>query len=427
MTATGTSPRHPATAEDPAEPPPAAEPLDVAVAGGGIGGLAAALALARRGHRVTVLERNDDFTELGAGIQLAPNAFHALDRLGVGDAVRDLAVFIGELRLMDGVTDETVTTMPLTGAYRGRYGNPYAVVHRTDLYRPLLEACRAADNVELRTRAAVTGYRQDHSGDGGSGDGGQVRALLAGGGEARAQVLIGADGIRSAIRAQLVGDGEPRVSGHTIYRSVIPMEQVPQELRSDAVTLWAGPKWHFVHYPISGGRHLNLAATRDDGATEAVAGVPVERSFVLDAFPGLGETARRLLELGTDWRSWVLCDRDPVDGWTDGRVALLGDAAHPMLQYAAQGACMALEDAVLLGELLDGPAGSAPGRLAGWNAARRARTAKAQRVAREMGRQVYHPEGVAAKERNAMISALSADELYRKVDWMHGARDFRTV
>jgi salicylate hydroxylase len=426
MTATGTSPEDPTAPEHAAAPdgpaaagaPAAAEPLTVTVAGGGIGGLATALALSRRGHRVTVLERNDDFTELGAGIQLAPNAFHALDRLGVGQAVRDLAVFIGELRLMDGVTDETVTAMPLTGAYRTRYGNPYAVVHRTDLYRPLLEACRAADGVSLRTRAAVTGYRQD---------GGQAVALLADGGRVEADVLIGADGIRSAIRAQLIGDGEPRVSGHTIYRSVIPMDQVPQELRSDAVTLWAGPKWHFVHYPISGGRHLNLAATRDDGATEAVAGVPVERSFVLGAFPGLGDTARRLLELGTDWRSWVLCDRDPVDGWTDGRVALLGDAAHPMLQYAAQGACMALEDAVLLGDLMDGPAPSAPGRLAAWNDARRARTAKAQWVAREMGRQLYHPAGVAAKERNAMLSALTAEELYAKVDWVHGARDFTTV
>lgn len=431
MTAPGTSPSSPApeppgSSEPPAptpapSPTPASSstatpsPLHVAVAGGGIGGLATALALSRRGHRVTVLERNEDFTELGAGIQLAPNAFHALDRLGVGAQVRDLAVFIGELRLMDGTTDETITSMPLTGAYRERYGNPYAVVHRTDLYRPLLAACRAAADVELRTRSAVTGYRQED---------GRAVAELAGGGRVGADALIGADGIRSAVRARLVGDGEPRVSGHTIYRSVIPMERVPRELRSDAVTLWAGPKWHFVHYPVSGGRDLNLAATRDDGATEAVAGVPVARDLVLGAFPGLGATARRLLELGADWRSWVLCDRDPVDGWTDGRVALLGDAAHPMLQYAAQGACMALEDAVLLGDLLDGPAAAVPARLTAYNDARRARTAKAQWIAREMGRQVYHPEGVAAKERNAMLSALSADDLYRKVDWVHGARDF---
>lgn len=394
----------------------------VVVVGGGIGGLAVTLGLARRGHQVMVLERREEFTELGAGIQLAPNAFHALDRLGVGEAVRARSVFIDELRLLDGTTGERINAMPLTAAYRARYGNPYAVVHRTDLYRPLLEACRELPNVELLTGCHVVGYEQDAAG---------ATVVLAEDLRLTADVVLGADGLRSAIRAQLVGDGEPRVSGHTIYRSVIPMEEVPARLRSDAVSLWAGPKWHFVHYPISGGRELNLAATRDDGATEAVTGVPAPRERVLEEFPGLSATARQLLELGRDWRRWVLCDRDPVEHWVDGRVALLGDAAHPMLQYAAQGACQALEDAVVLGELL-GDAGrcTADGvvrALAEYSARRRPRAAKAQLVAREMGRQVYHPDGVAAKERNVTLSALSSEELYEKVDWLHGARDFARV
>lgn len=391
----------------------------ILVAGGGIGGLATALAAARHGHRITVLERREEFTELGAGIQLAPNAFHALDRIGVGDAVRSRAVFIDALRLFDGTSDERITAMPLTGAYRERYGNPYAVVHRTDLYLPLLDACRATPGVELLTGCLVTGYENDTTG---------ITALLAGGARMPADALVGADGIRSAIRAQLVGDGEPRVSGHTIYRSVIPMEKVPGELRSNDVSLWAGPKWHFVHYPISGGRELNLAATRDDGARLAVAGLPVERARVLGEFDSMGTVARMLLELGTDWKRWVLCDRDPVDRWVEGRVALLGDAAHPMLQYAAQGACQALEDAVLLGDLLEGavsvPDDDLPQRLTAYNHLRRARTAKAQRVAREMGRQVYHPAGIAAKQRNALLSGLSPEQLWEKVDWLHSDRDF---
>ncbi|MDT0345794.1 3-hydroxybenzoate 6-monooxygenase [Streptomyces litchfieldiae] len=386
----------------------------VLIAGGGIGGLAAAIAVAHRGHRVTVLERRDEFTELGAGIQLAPNAFAALDRLGAGAAVRDRAVFIDELRLMDGTTDEPINAMPLTDAYRTRFGNPYAVVHRTDLYQPLLDACRALPGVTLRTGSGLAAYEQD---------GTSVEAVLTTGEHVAGDALLGADGIRSTVRQQLLGDGEPRVSGHTIYRSVIPMDRVPHELRSNAVTLWAGPKWHFVHYPISGGRYLNLAATRDDGATEAVAGQPAERAHVLAQFPELGTVAARLLRLGEDWKCWVLCDRDPVDVWVDGRVALVGDAAHPMLQYAAQGACMALEDAVFLGDLLDCPADSIPRRLLRYNTARRDRTAKAQLVAREMGRQVYHPAGVAAKERNATISAMSETDLYYTVDWLHGARD----
>ncbi|MFJ4330611.1 MULTISPECIES: FAD-dependent monooxygenase [unclassified Streptomyces] len=393
------------------------------VVGGGIGGLAAAAVLARLGHRITVLERREEFTELGAGIQLAPNAYHALDRIGIGSEVRARSVFVDALRLYDGTTDELINEMPLTGGYRHRFGNPYAVVHRTDLYRPLLAACRALPSVELVTGARVSGYAQDTA---------AATALLADGARVRADAVIGADGLRSAVRAQLVGDGEPRVSGHTIYRSVVPMEIVPAELRANAVCLWAGPRWHFVHYPISGGRELNLAATKDDGAVTAVAGVPVARSSVLAEFTELGQVAGRLLALGDDWRRWVLCDRDPVDNWVDGRVALLGDAAHPMLQYAAQGACQALEDAVLLGDLL-GPADGAgttaghgvPLRLAAYGALRHERAGRAQLVAREMGRRVYHPAGVAAKERNTALSALTPDALHDTVAWLHGDREFR--
>ncbi|MER5861982.1 3-hydroxybenzoate 6-monooxygenase [Kitasatospora sp. NPDC002040] len=385
----------------------------ILIAGGGIGGLATALSVSRQGHRVVVLESRDTFTELGAGIQLGPNAFHALDRLGVGDAVRERAVHIDELRFMDGTTGEQVVSMPLTGAYRERFGNPYAVVHRIDVYAPLLEAARADQRIELRTGATLEGYRQDEQG---------VVALLAGGEGVYGDALIGADGINSFVRKQLIGDGFPQVSGHTIYRSVIPMEKVPEELRWNTVTLWAGPKWHFVHYPIGSGKYLNLAATRDDNAQEAVIGAPAEKDFVLNEFPELGDTPRQLLELGEDWRAWVLCDRDPVEKWTDGRVVLIGDAAHPMLQYAAQGACQALEDAVVLGELIGTETDEFAVRFEKFNGERRERTAATQLVAREMGRQLYHPVGEAAKARNAMLSALSPEELYEKVEWLHGAR-----
>lgn len=385
---------------------------ELLVAGGGIGGLAVALAAAGRGHRVTVLERRDKFTELGAGIQLAPNAFHALDRLGVGEHVRDRAVFIDALRLMDGTTDEEINAMPLGASYRERFGNPYAVVHRTDLYAPLLDACRTTPHIELRTGAAVVRYGQDDE---------RVVAVLANGERVGGDALIGADGIRSEVRAQMIGDGEPLVSGHTIYRSVIPMDRLPEQLRSHSVTLWAGPGWHFVHYPISGGREFNLAVTRDDGAREAVTGRPTPTAHVLSQFPGMGPLPARLLRFGEQWKCWVLCDRDTVDGWTDGRVVLTGDAAHPMLQYAAQGACMALEDAVHLGSLLDCGTQDLPQRFLDYNRDRAARTMRAQQVSRAMGSEVYHPAGVAAKERNAEIGSLSEAELFEKVAWLHDA------
>jgi 2-polyprenyl-6-methoxyphenol hydroxylase-like FAD-dependent oxidoreductase len=383
----------------------------ILVAGGGIGGLATAVSLAKGGHQVVVLERQAAFAEVGAGIQVGPNGFRAMDRLGVGDEVRERAVYIDELRFMDGTTGQRVQSLRLDEEYRARFGNPYAVVARADLYAPLLAAAQRSPLIDLRSDCAVSGYQQDAEG---------VTVLLAKGGSIRGDLLVGADGIRSTIRRQLVGDGEPRVSGHTIYRSVIPMELVPEDLRWHAVTLWAGPKWHFVHYPIAGGTLLNLAATRDDGASVAVAGQPAERAQVLGEFPDLGETARRLLELGAEWRVWVLCDRDPISEWSEGRVVLLGDAAHPMLQYAAQGACMALEDAVLLGELLDCPAGEAPYRLERFVEARRDRTARTTLVARQLGAQLYHPAGEARVARNEMLSGLSVEELQAKVAWLHG-------
>ncbi|MFE4371301.1 FAD-dependent monooxygenase [Streptomyces sp. NPDC056835] len=387
------------------------------IVGGGIGGLAAALAVTRRGHRAVVLERAVTFAEIGAGIQLAPNGLHALDRLGLGDAVRARAVHIDELRFMDGVSGAHVASLPLTGVYRRRFGNPYVVVHRGELYGLLLDACRRSAAIELRAGARATGYRQDASG---------ASVLLDGGEQVAGDAVIGADGIRSAIRRQLVGDGEPRVAGITVFRAVIPMERVPEELRWNAVTWWAGPGRHFVHYAIAGGRYLNLAPSVENGVTESFAGVPVDRERVRGAFAALDTTARRLLALGEDWKSWSLVDRDPVDRWTDGRVTLLGDAAHPMLHYAAQGACQALEDAVVLGDLLDEDADTIPDRFEKYNAERRERTARITHTARASTR-LWHPAGAEAKARNEMLSALSGTALHDQVAWLHGAREFGTA
>ncbi|GAA4859494.1 3-hydroxybenzoate 6-monooxygenase [Kitasatospora terrestris] len=387
----------------------------IVIVGGGIGGLAAALAVTRRGHRVTVLERAPEFAEIGAGIQIAPNGIRALERLGLGDRVRAGAVHMAELRFMDGVTGEHVTSLPLTEEYRRRFGNPYVVVHRAELHAMLLDACLADEKVELRAGVTVTGYRQS---------GGTATVLLENGEEITGDAVIGADGIHSAIRRQLVGDGAPRNSGITVYRAIIPMEQVPEEIRwATSVTWWAGPHCHFVHYPIAGGKYLNLAASSDNHATEATANVPVTKEQVREQFAGLGADAHRLLELGEGWRSWVLVDRDPVTDWTDGRVTLLGDAAHPMLHYAAQGACQALEDAVLLGDLLDCTADAFPQRFEKYNAERRERTGRVQLTARDSIR-LWHPAGEDAERRNALLRSLSESDLHDQVAWMHGVRAF---
>ncbi|MCB1423771.1 MAG: 3-hydroxybenzoate 6-monooxygenase, partial [Nitratireductor sp.] len=347
----------------------------VLIAGGGIGGLATAMGLARHGIASLVLEKAAELGEIGAGIQLGPNAFHAFDFLGVGDAARKMAVYIDSLRLMDAMSGEEITAIPLGEEFRQRFGNPYAVVHRGDLHGVFLKACREHERVELATSSEVIAYTQDGS---------TVTAELADGSRISGSALIGADGLWSNVRKQLAGDGKPRVSGHTTYRSVIPTEDMPEDLRWNAATLWAGPKCHIVHYPLSGWKVFNLVVTYHNDAPEPVAGKPVTHEEVRVGFEHINPVARQIIERGKDWKLWVLCDRDPIEKWVDGRVALLGDAAHPMMQYFAQGACMAMEDAVCLSAELANT-GDIESALQAYQQKRYLRTARVQLQSREIG------------------------------------------
>ncbi|OWU86072.1 salicylate hydroxylase [Oceanicola sp. 22II-s10i] len=383
----------------------------ILIAGGGIGGLAAAMGLARHGRRSIVLEKAPALGEIGAGIQLGPNAFHAFDYLGVGEAARAMAVYIENLRLMDAIAGDEICRIPLGDDFRARFGNPYAVVHRGDLHGVFLRACRESDLVDLRTSSEVVDYEQD---------GGSVTAILADGSRVTGAALIGADGLWSNIRKKVVGDGAPRVSGHTTYRSVIPTEEMPEDLRWNAATLWAGPKCHIVHYPLSGWKVFNLVVTYHNDAPEPVAGQPVSHDEVRRGFEHVAPVARQVIEKGKDWRLWVLCDRDPVMDWVDGRVALLGDAAHPMMQYMAQGACMAMEDAVCLSAEL-GKTADTETALADYASKRRLRTARVQLTSRQIGEHIYHPAGVHAALRNQIMGAKSPEEWYEVLDWIYGS------
>lgn len=385
--------------------------LPILIAGGGIGGLAAALALSIHGARSVVVDKAARFGEIGAGIQIGPNAFHCFDALGIGDAVRDGAVFIDALKLMDAQTAEDITSIPLDAPFRAHFGNPYAVVHRADLHGALLDACIASPHVDLRTEHAVERYRQD---------GASVALLCRGQAPLRGRALIGADGLRSAVREQLVGDGAPVVSGHTTYRSVIPTEQMPPTLRWNAATLWAGPKCHIVHYPLKGGRVFNLVVTYHRGVTEPVAGRPVSHDEVAQGFEHVHPKARQIIDHGGDWKLWVLCDRDPISNWVDGRVALLGDAAHPMLQYFAQGACMAMEDGVALGRAF-ADCDDTERALQRYQDLRRVRTARVQMNSRLIGEYIYHPDDARAAVRNAVMRSMSPQDWYDKLTWLYGS------
>lgn len=384
----------------------------IVIAGGGIGGLSAALGLSLKGFEVTVLEKASKFGEIGAGIQLGPNAFHALDYFGVGAAAREKAVYVDTLRLMDAVDGEEIVHIPLDAPFRERFGNPYAVIHRADLHGVLLDACRERKNVELRVNAEAETYVHEDDG---------VSVSLADGERVSGTVLIGADGLWSNIRCSIVGDGAPRVSGHTTYRSVIPLEKMPEELRWNAATLWAGPKCHIVHYPLSDWKYFNLVVTYHNDAPEPVAGQRVSKEEVRKGFDHIHESARQIIEIGDDWRLWVLCDRDPVENWVDGLVALLGDAAHPMMQYYAQGACMAMEDAVCLSHCLDGHRDDLSAGLVAYQDQRLVRTARVQLGSRAIGDHVYHAEGMHARVRNEIMGGMTTDQYYDRLAWLYGS------
>jgi 3-hydroxybenzoate 6-monooxygenase len=383
----------------------------ILIAGAGIGGLATALGLARNGFDVIVMERASALGEIGAGIQLGPNAFHAFDWLGIGDAARAMAVYVDRLRLMDAMSAEEICSIDLGEPFRTRFGNPYAVVHRGDLHGVFQRACLASARITIRTGCSVEGYDQDGS---------SVTVRLGGGETVSGDLLVGADGLWSKVRQQVVGDGAPRVSGHSTYRSVIPTEQMPEDLRWNAATCWAGPRCHIVHYPLSGWKVFNLVVTTHNDAPAPAAGLPVTEDEVMAGFRHLHPRARDIIRHGHDWKLWVLCDRDPVENWIDGRVALLGDAAHPTLQYMAQGACMAMEDGVCLAQELASSPDDYAAALERYRRQRVLRTARIQLQSRAMGEHVLHPAGAHAALRNAIMSAKSDAQWYDSLAWLYG-------
>jgi 3-hydroxybenzoate 6-monooxygenase len=387
--------------------------LPVLVAGGGIGGLAAALALTRQGLNVKVLEQAAVLGEIGAGIQLGPNAFAAFDALGIGEKARSRAVYTDEMVMHDALDESLVGRIPTGAAFRQRFGNPYAVIHRADVHKSLLEGALASERIEVLTGTTVQRVEQNDEG---------VTVIDAKGHAHHGLALIGADGVKSAVRRQFVGD-EARVSGHVVYRAVVDKADFPADLQWNAAAIWVGPNCHLVHYPLRGGEQYNVVVTFHSRAKEEWSVREGSREEVQSYFEGICATARQLIDLPKDWKRWATADREPIGQWSFGRCTLLGDAAHPTLQYLAQGACMALEDAVTLGEALRVTAGANGADFAKafdlYQRSRIARTARVVLSAREMGR-IFHAKGVERLVRNDLWKGRSQERFYDAMEWLYG-------
>jgi 3-hydroxybenzoate 6-monooxygenase len=389
----------------------------VIVAGGGIGGLAAALALARKGFRSIVLEQAAEFGEIGAGIQIAPNAWHALDALGVGGLVKKEAVFIERLLMFDGVSGERVIDIPLDERFAKRFGNPYAVTHRADIHGSLLDGCKALPGlIELRTRSRVAGFE--------IADGG-VRVTLQSGAALSGVALVGADGARSVVRDAIVGDALPASTIHKCYRAVLNIDDVPQDLRLPAATLWAAHNTHIVHYPLRGWKLFNLVATTIGKPITEGHNEPATPEEVVPQFSHYCEKPLKLMRTPKQFTRWMLRYREPVDNWTRGPVALLGDAAHLMLQYMAQGAAMAMEDAVCLGLCVDAADGDFPAAFRRYQETRLVRASRVQISANSLIGMIFHvPDGVERLVRNDIFRGRAPERYYDALEWVFSAPDY---
>ncbi|HWJ74170.1 MAG TPA: FAD-dependent monooxygenase [Kaistia sp.] len=381
----------------------------IAVAGGGIAGLTAALLLSRAGFRIDVFERAERFSEVGAGLQISPNAGRILDNLGLGSALDAVATRPEAIEMRGGQSGRLVVSLPLARAAI-RYGAPYRLLHRSDLLEILLAAVAADANIAVHLESPVGNIHETADG---------VR-FTAGSSTCNADVLIGADGVRSAIRAHLRG-GPAEPTGRTAWRTTIPASAAPAGFARDRVTVFLGDRSHVVIYPIRAGREINIVAIVEEAWQGAGWNEPGDSAFIRQRFRGMAADLEDLIVAGRDWTRWCLSGVDANGPWQRGRIALVGDACHAMLPFLAQGAAMAIEDAAVLTRMLLRQGLPAEIALERYVAERRPRAARVAQAARQSGA-IYHMSPLAAPFRDATMRALGGDRLLAHYDWIYGWR-----
>ena len=383
----------------------------ILVVGGGLGGAAVALALARKGLRVRLIEQAPEFGVIGYGIQLGPNVFPMFDRLGVTEAVLAQSIVPDAILMIDSVDASVIARIP-TGkpSFQARFKHPYIVIHRVDLHRILLDACETEANVELMPLTGAADYeeRDDH-----------VRLRTEDNRTIEGSALIGADGLRSTVRHQMLAEGEPRMVGFVAHRTIVPMAEVRADVYRNEVVLWSGPGFHIVHYPLRGGSLFNIVAVFKTSTYLERGDIASYRADLDRTYRDSHPSMKALLAMMDLSRRWVISDRDPTRHWSRGRVTLLGDAAHPTLQTLAQGACMAIEDAVCLAELIGQAEGDFAGAFRRYERARYLRTARVQYESRYHWDNFYHVGGIEREVAREIWSRRGEREMYDCLAWLY--------
>jgi salicylate hydroxylase len=381
----------------------------VLVVGGGIGGLSTALALSRKGIPVQVLEQAPEFKEIGAGIQLGPNVFRMFEVLGLTEQMFHWCAFPEGLEFRDSITGETIVDQKIDQRFHDKYHAPYGVIHRADMLNVILDACKRSNLIKLAISQKVVAI--DDTGSG-------VTVRTESGETFQGAALVGCDGLWSTVREMIVGDGKPVVSGHIAYRAVLPTSEWPAEYRLPKMIVWCGEKTHLVHYPLRRGELFNLVAVFHSDRYEEgwdTFGDPAELNA---RFADKCEPVRTLLQKVDAWKMWVLCDRPAIKNWTKGRITLLGDAAHPMLQYLAQGGNTAMEDAVCLANQVEAMPGDYAAAFKKYQELRYLRTARVQLMARVFG-EIYHASGVNRELRNKVLREWT-EQGGVDMSWLYG-------
>ncbi|NWG23726.1 MAG: FAD-dependent monooxygenase [Pseudorhodoplanes sp.] len=394
----------------------AASSRTIVIAGAGIGGLTAALALAQAGFRAVVFDQAKTLEETGAGIQLSPNATQVLIGLGLHDRLQPKAALPEGVAVHSAKQASEIARIPLGEAFAFRYGAPYWILHRADLQGALVDAVRANPDISLRLGIKVEDFVVHANG---------VTVQLSGSIGADQEhgiALVAADGLWSTLRTQF-DELPPRFAERTAWRALVPVERVPEEFRAPLVHLWLAPDAHLVHYPVRAGREINIVAIIRDRWQSRSWSAPGSRQEVVAQFPQRtwAPQARAMLALPETWLKWSLYDRPPRRIWTRGPVALLGDAAHPMLPFLAQGAAMAIEDAATLAHCMRASESDPAKAMRTYAGLRRARTARVQNAARFAGR-MYQLSGPSAVLRNIALAAMGGERLRERYDWIYSWR-----